>query len=209
MTDQIEVIRQWLGSGSINFFGLPFAGKDSQANRLQKRFGGSVLGGGDILRNSVIPSEIEAIMHTGELIPTQDYINIVLPYLSKSEFTGQPLFLSSVGRWKGEEQGVIEVLNDSHHPLKAVIYLPLDEAIVFKRLHLKENATTRGARADDDEEKLKKRVEEFRNKTLPVIEFYRNQGLLIEVDATLSKDEVEQRILTALAEKASHASASP
>lgn len=205
MTDQTELIRQWLGSGSINFFGLPFAGKDSQANRLKTRFGGSVLGGGDILRNSVIPAEIEAIMHTGELIPTQDYIDIVLPYLSKSEFTGQPLFLSSVGRWKGEEQGVIEALNDSHHPLKAVIYLPLDEAIVFERLHLKENATTRGSRADDDEEKLKKRVEEFKNKTLPVIEFYRNQGLLIEVDATLSKDEVEQRILAALAEKASHA----
>lgn len=209
MTDQIEVIRRWLGSGSINFFGLPFAGKDSQANRLQKRFGGSVLGGGDILRNSVIPQHVKETIDRGILAPTDDYIAIVLPYLAKAEFAGHPLFLSSVGRWKGEEEGVMKALEAANHPLRAVIYLPLDESIVFERLLLEENATTRGARADDDEEKLKKRVEEFRNKTLPVIEFYRNQGLLIEVDATLSKDEVERRILTALAEKASHASASP
>lgn len=209
MTDQIETIQKWLGSGSINFFGIPFAGKDSQANRLQNKFGGVVLGGGDILRNSVIPPEIEQTMARGILIPTQDFVSIVLPYLAKPDFSGHPLFLSSVGRWKGEEEGVIQVLQDAQHPLKAVVYLPLDEKVAFERLQFTENAEVRGIRTDDDEEKLRKRLEEFKTKTIPVIDFYREKGLLVEVDASLPKDEVEQKILDALFEKASRASTSP
>jgi adenylate kinase len=191
-------IKDWLGSGSINFFGLPFAGKDSQARRLADRLGGIVLGGGDILRNSTIPATTQAIMNVGELIPTQDFINIVLPYLSKPAFKGHPLMLSSVGRWHGEEAGVIGALKESDHELKVVIYLALDEAIAIGRLDLEENETERGVRTDDDREKLLKRIDEFNQKTMPVIEYYRDSGLLIEVDASLSKEEVERAILEQL-----------
>lgn len=197
-------IKEWLGSGAINFFGLPFAGKDSQARRLAERFDAVTLGGGDILRNSIIPEDIKAIMESGVLIPTQDYINIVLPYLEKPEFTGHPLMLSSVGRWHGEEEGVIGALEESGHELKAVVYLSLDQAVAIQRLDLEENATERGIRADDDKEKLLKRIEEFNTKTLPVIEFYRDHNLLIEVDASLSKDDVEKTILGQLAVRASN-----
>jgi adenylate kinase len=191
-------IKDWLGSGAVNFFGLPFAGKDSQARRLANRLSGVVLGGGDILRNSTIPSSTQAIMDKGELIPTQDFINIVLPYLSKPAFKNHPLMLSSVGRWHGEEAGVIGVLKESDHELKAVVYLALDEAIAIDRLDLEENETERGVRTDDDKEKLLKRIEEFNQKTLPVIDYYRDLGLLIEVDASLPKDEVERAILEQL-----------
>lgn len=200
---QTEKIKQWLGAGSINFFGLPFAGKDSQAGRLDRRFNGVTLSSGDIFRNSVIPPKTKEIMDRGELAPTEDFIAIVLPYLKHEHFAGRPLMLSSVGRWHGEEEGVINALEESHHPLKAVIYLALDEKIAVERLHLEENATTRGARDDDDEETLLRRIEEFKNKTLPVIDFYRERGLLIEVDASLPKDDVERIILEELAQRAS------
>lgn len=195
-------IKEWLGAGSINFFGLPFAGKDSQANRLAERFNATVLSSGDIFRNSVIPEKTKAMIDRGELAPTQDFIAIVLPYLQKAEFSGRPLMLSSVGRWHGEEEGVIGALDESDHPLKAVVYLSLSEDIAIQRLSLEENAAVRGIRADDSEEKLLKRIDEFKQKTLPVIEYYRQHGLLIEIDASLPKDEVEQLILEELALRA-------
>lgn len=191
-------IKDWLGSGSVNFFGLPFAGKDSQARRIAERLGGTVLSSGDIFRSSIIPPKTKELMDRGELAPTQDFINIVLPYLKKPEFTGHPLMLSSVGRWHGEEAGVIGALRESDHELKAVVYLALDEAIAIDRLDLEENAIERGIRADDDKERLLKRIEEFNQKTMPVIEYYRESGLLIEVDAGLSKEEVERLILEQL-----------
>jgi adenylate kinase len=192
-------IKEWLGSGSINFFGLPFAGKDSQARRLADRLKGVVLSSGDILRNSVIPPETKAIMAAGGIAPSKDFVNIVLPYLKKPEFSGHPLMLSSVGRWHGEEEGVIGALDESQHPLKAVVYLKLDAKIAIERLNLEENVLERGIREDDGKEKFLTRIEEFNQKTMPVIEYYRDSGLLIEVDASLPKDEVERVILEQLA----------
>lgn len=197
-----DELAAWLGAGSVNFFGMPFSGKDSQARRLNSYFDGNILGGGDILRNSVIPPEVKAIMDAGKLIPTDDYIDIVLPYLSKEEFANKPLFLSAVGRWKGEETSVKQALEQANHPLKMVVHLALDIEQAQKRLESEEIREHRGDRLDDDTEILKHRIEEFQNKTLPVIQHYDEMGLLVEIDANLPKDEVELQVLGALALRA-------
>src|SRR4051812_48122280 len=98
---QLLTVKQWLGTGSINIFGLPFAGKDTHGGELAKIFDAPLLGGGDILRNSIIPPELQASLDAGNLFPTNEYMNIVTPYLSKEEFADRPLVLSSVGRWIG------------------------------------------------------------------------------------------------------------
>lgn len=197
-----DEVATWLGTGSVNFFGMPFSGKDSQAKRINEHFNGTVLGGGDILRNSVIPHKIQKIMDSGELIPTGAYIDIVLPYLSRPEFADQPLFLSAVGRWQGEELNVMSALKVARHPLKLVVHLKLDEEIAHSRLKSEDIREHRGARLDDDTEVLERRISEFHTKTLPVIEHYRDMDLLVEIDATLSKDEVEGQILNAMATRA-------
>ena len=98
-----DTLRAWLGTGSINLFGRPFAGKDTQGTRLADLFDGVLLGGGDILRGATMPDHIKAGMKTGKLIPTKDYIAIVLPKLMDESLHGKPLILSSVGRWNGEQ----------------------------------------------------------------------------------------------------------
>ena len=200
MKNDIEL---WLGAGSINIFGRPFAGKDTQGKRLADQFKGHLLGGGDILRNSIIPQHIFDIQAAGNLIPSADYVAIVLPYLKKAEFAGKPLILSSVGRWKGEEEGVIEALTEANHPLKAVIYLDISEEDVRKRWHALESHDDRHHRADDTLDILETRLQEYRDKTLPVIDEYEKQGLLIRVDGTKTPDEVQEHILQALASRAS------
>jgi adenylate kinase len=201
MTDRekIDSIKKWLATGSINIFGRPFAGKDTQAKKLAELFDGKLLGGGDILRGSVIPERAQEALRTGKLIPSEDYVNIVLPYLEKPEFQSNPLILSSVGRWHGEEDGVINALIQSGHPLKAVIHLNMTDDDSFDRWEAREINNDRQNRHDDTKEILAIRLNEYQQKTIPVIEFYRNNGLLIEIDGCGTRDQVTIDILNALA----------
>ena len=199
---EIEIIRQWLDTGAINIFGLPFAGKDTHGHQLAEIFNASIMGGGEILRNSDIPPHVREIIDAGKLAPTDDYVKIVLPYLSKQEFAGRPLILSSVGRWHGEEPGVINACVKANHPIKAAIFLSLSQETAHKRYLESREDEARGMRADDAEHILETRFAEFNEKTLPVIEFYRQKGLLIEVDGNPPKEEVNQTILRGLLELA-------
>ena len=194
----LSVIRDWLKSGSINIFGFPFAGKDTHGSTLAKLFDAPVIGGGDILRNSIIPEDLKKSLDAGNLFPQDEYLRIVTPYLSKPEFEDRPLILSSVGRWIGEEQGVLRATEASNHPTKAVIYLHLNESIVRQRWAKSQASGDRGDRADDAEHVLENRINEFNTKTLPVIEVYRDKGLLIEVNSDAAKHEVIETILARL-----------
>ncbi|HVX24379.1 MAG TPA: nucleoside monophosphate kinase [Candidatus Saccharimonadales bacterium] len=197
MHDKVARLQDWLGQGSINIFGRPYAGKDTQGETLADLFGAELLGGGEILRNSVIPSEVRRIMDAGDLIPTADFIRIVLPYLSDEKFANKPLILSAVGRWQGEEEGVLQATQAAGHPIKAVIFLNTNEALVRQRRE-QGIGQDRGYRADDAADTFEKRLTEFREKTLPVIEFYRQNDLLIEIDGSPKPPAVTESILDAL-----------
>ncbi|HSW77992.1 MAG TPA: nucleoside monophosphate kinase [Candidatus Chromulinivoraceae bacterium] len=198
----LSTIKQWLESGSINIFGLPFAGKDTHGATLSHLFDAPLLGGGDILRNSVIPPELKKDLDAGLLFPPDKYLEIVTPYLSKSEFQNRPLILSSVGRWIGEEEGILRATEASNHSIKAVIYLHLSDEVVYRRYEKSQEKGDRAGRADDARHILATRIEEFNTKTLPVIEVYRQKGLLIEVNSDAEKHEVIENILARLFLKA-------
>lgn len=196
--EHFELITKWLGTGTINIFGLPFAGKDTHGSTLAELFDAPLIGGGEILRAGALPAELKEDFEAGILTPQDTYLRVVTPYLSKQEFEGKPLILSSVGRWIGEEEGILKATEASGHPTKAVIYLHLAEDIVHKRWEKSQLKGDRGERADDAEHVLETRIQEFREKTLPVIEVYREKGLLIEINSDAEKDEVIESILARL-----------
>ena len=198
--DHLEKIKKWLGTGAINIFGLPFAGKDTHGHTLSKLFDAPLLSSGQIFRDSkalMTPEDVE-ILDTGGLPPTDVFNKMVTPYLSKPEFDGKPLILSSVGRWIGEEQIVLQASEAADHPIKAVVYLHLSESMVYTRRAASEENGDRGNRPEDAEHILETRINEFNTKTLPVIEVYRDQGLLIEVNSDAEKSEVLRNILSRL-----------
>lgn len=194
----IREVEEWLGPGTLNFFGKPFAGKDTQAEQLANRWGITVIGGGDILRNSTIPNDVRSIMEKGDLIPSDRYEKIVLPYLGQTAFAGKPLLLSSVGRMSGEEPGVISATETSGHPIKAVLYLDITEDEAFRRLN---DMPNRG-RADDNPESLRNRFDAFNAKTIPVLDTYESAGLLVRINAMAEKDVVFQAMVYQLHERA-------
>ena len=132
MEDKIQIIKQWLGTGSINVFGRPFAGKDTQGEKLAEYFGGTLMAGGEILRSYHDQDKIKELMSTGDLFPTDFYLSIILPYLSKEEYRNSPLILSSLGRMKGEESTILHATEESGHEMKAVVVLNLTEEEVME-----------------------------------------------------------------------------
>ena len=188
-------IKTWLAAGSINFFGRQFSGKDTQARKLAELFGGAVVGGGDILRTHQEPGQITEVMNTGALIPSDFFIKLMQSYISKPEFKNKPLMLSAVGRSHGEESSIMQALENSGHQLKAAILLEISESEVWKRYEAAKALGDRGTRADDDRQALQTRLQEFQDKTVPVIEFYRTNNLLIEVDGSLPREQVTDAIL--------------
>ena len=197
-TDQkIETIKNWLGTGSINVFGLPFAGKDTQCHVLTKLFLGQLIGGGDILRSQATADEMGPT-NSGDVAPTDLYLRLILPYLLHEELQHKPLVLSSVGRSHGEEPFIMDATEKSGHTLKAVIYLAISEDDVWKRHKESSLHMHRGQRDDDEEEVLRTRLETLQNNTQKVIEFYRQKSLLIEVDGTKTSEEVTESIIDSL-----------
>lgn len=197
-SEKINAIKKWLGPGSINIFGRPFSGKDTQGRQLATLLDGSLLGGGDILRSDNIPAHIKQIVSDGILIPSEDYVKIVLPNLSHERLAGHPIILSSVGRWIGEESSVIEATQTAGHPLMAVINLNIDESVTKLRWQLALSLGDRGNRHDDINNTIDVRLAEYKNKTEPVLDAYSKLGLLIDINGNQPAQNVTQSIIAKL-----------
>ena len=200
MDERIEIIKKWLGTGSINIFGMPFSGKDTVGIRLAEVLNAKFLSSGLILRAAEKEDkELETEMAIGQLVNTDKFRSIVLPYLGKNELKDYPLVLSSVGRWKGEEYDVIDTAANAGHPIKAVVVLNLSETDVKARWRASHSSGDRGERKDDkDEHILDNRIKEFNEKTAPVIETYQKRGLIAPVKAIGDRDEVFSNVIDIL-----------
>jgi adenylate kinase len=195
MDEKTKTISKWLGTGSIDIFGKPFSGKDTQGSTLAGIFGGVLIGGGDILRHHYDPEKVKQIMAEGGIVPSGFYLDMVLPYLARPEFKGKPIILSAVGRSHGEEPAILQAAEASGHPLKVVVLLKLSDEEVWQRLEVSLQDHDRSARSDDHREVLKNRLKKFQDRTVPVIEFYRGKDVLVEVNGALSREEVTAEIL--------------
>lgn len=207
MDDKISTIKEWLGTGSINIFGLPMSGKDTQGIKLAEALGAKFLSSGIIIR-AMEEKTKNHYSENGALIPTNVFYEWVLPYFERPDLFKYPLVLSSIGRWHGEEDQVMSVASGSGHDIKAVIILNISEADVEQRFDAAKSLNDRGDRLDDkDLETFKTRLKEFREKTAPVLQHYNNLGLLIEVKGDQSREKVFNEIVEKLYEKAlkSHA----
>ena len=205
MDDKIKTIKNWLGTGSINIFGLPMSGKDTQGIKLAETLDAKFLSSGIIIRAMEVQNK-KNYSASGNLIPTDIFYSWVLPYFERPDLYEHPLILSSIGRWYGEENQVMSVAAGSGHEIKAVIILNISEADVEKRFNKAKELNDRGDRKDDkDLEVFHNRLKEFREKTMPVIQFYKSLDLLIEVNGDQTREQVFNEIIEKLYKKATKA----
>jgi adenylate kinase len=204
MQEQITSIKNWLQTGSINLFGAPFAGKDTQANIIADLIGAKVISSGQLLRENKDNPKLQQAMADGGIVPSELFFEIVLPYLKSDELAGKPLILSEMGRKNlSEAEGTIKVASDAGHQQKVVVLLNLSDQEIWKRFRQSQLDGDRGKRDDDNEAVLQTRIDKFKNEVMPVIEYYRQKDQLIEIDGSPTKDLVTEAVIKALALKAS------
>ncbi len=200
LNKKLEKIKSWLGTGSLNIFGLPMSGKDTVGMRLTEDLQAKFLSSGIIIR-AYEAEQNEDMTGSGKLIPTNTFYDIILPYFSREELRNDSLVLSSVGRWSGEEDKIMEAAKAGGHEIKAVVMLDLTEEEVKNRFEAAKELNDRGERADDANiEVFETRLAEFREKTMPVLNHYDELKMLVKVPAIGSRDEVYANVIDRLVE---------
>ena len=200
LNKKLEKIKSWLETGSLNIFGLPMSGKDTVGMRLAEDLQAKFLSSGIIIR-AYEAEQNEDMTGSGKLIPTNTFYDIILPYFSREELRNDYMVLSSVGRWSGEEDKIMEAAKAGGHEIKAVVMLDLTEEEVKNRFEAAKELNDRGERADDANiEVFETRLAEFREKTMPVLNHYDELKMLVKVPASGSRDEVYANVIDRLVE---------
>jgi adenylate kinase len=209
--------------------GPPGAGKGTQAYRLAERFEATLIGTGDIFRENVrgdtpLGREAKAYMEKGELVPDDVVVRMVLDRLDQPDVHQNGVILDGFPRTLGQAQALENALAERDRPLTAALKFVISDEIAVKRLAGRRTCGRCGRtynvefkpprtedvcdrcgaeltqRRDDDEATVRHRLEVYHRDTEPLEFFFWERGLLREVVAEGSEDEVTERAVEALSD---------
>ena len=155
------------------FLGPPGAGKGTQASLLCKKQGLLHLSTGDLLRKEVAAAttlglEAAGIMNSGALVSDSIVLSIVEKTLSRNS---DGWLLDGFPRTLIQAKSLEALLEKIQQPIEAVLLIELNDELLIERL------LARG-RADDNEKVVRHRLEVYKEKTAPLIDYYNKQGLI-------------------------------
>lgn len=182
--------------------GPPGAGKGTQAARIAERLGIPTISTGDIFRANIkneteLGLRVKAIVDNGDYVPDSLTNELVTDRLAQDD-AAEGFLLDGYPRTPDQVAYLDELLASKGQQLDMVLQLVADEDEIVERL--RKRAVEQG-RADDTEEAIRHRQEVYKRETAPVLDLFREQGLLVEVDGLGTVDEVSDRIWAAFAEK--------
>jgi adenylate kinase len=184
---------------NVLLVGPPGSGKGTQGERLAQRLGLDHIAAGDLLRAEVnggtaLGRKARDYLDRGELVPDALVIDLLTPRVRRAARDGGYL-LDGFPRSVGQAREARRLADDEGFSADAVIYLdaPRDELVA----RILGRAKTEG-RSDDTPEVIRQRLAVFHEATAPLIDYYRDRGLLHVVDASRSADDVTAAILAEL-----------
>ncbi len=171
--------------------GIQGSGKSTQGNLLSRQLGVPYLSTGHIFReiakeHSPVGRYIKETINAGSLIPDEKTMPIVSEYLKKPEYAKGYII-------DGFPRTLHQVQHFENHVDK-VIFIKLADQDALWRIALRNDSD----RDDETLPAIKKRIELFHKVTTPVIEHYEKKGQLVEVDGSVSVEEVNESILNGL-----------
>ena len=176
-----------LQGARIVLLGPPGAGKGTQGQVLCQRLGVPAISTGDMLREAVadgseLGNKVQGIMASGALVDDATMADVVRDRLAKPD-AGRGYLLDGYPRTLPQAETLAGILRDAGQELDAVLLVDVPEDELVRR------ALLRG-RADDKEEVIRERLRVYREKTAPLIGYYRERGLLREIDGNRPIEEV-------------------
>jgi adenylate kinase len=214
----------------IVLLGPPGAGKGTQAKRLAERYGLAIIGSGDIFRDHVgratdLGLAAKEYMDRGEYVPDQITVKMVLERLGQPD-ARDGFILDGFPRTVPQAQALESSLASSGRPLSAVLNFKIGDEVAVKRLTGRLVCGTCKAvynmnfkpprregvcdicgsrlalRSDDDEETIRRRLEVYRSQTQPLVLYFWERGLLIDIDADAPEEVVFDRTIQAISDLA-------
>jgi adenylate kinase len=200
--------------------GPPGAGKGTQAQFLAAHYSIPHISTGDIFRANLKAStplglEAKGFMDAGQLVPDSVTNEMVKDRLTHDD-VANGFLLDGFPRNTVQAEVLREFLIEKKTPLEAVLELAIDNEIIIKRLSSRRTCKECGApapadlekcaacggelyqREDDKEEVIAKRLSVYEEQTAPIVAFYRNEGLLITIEADGEVSAITERAITAL-----------
>lgn len=212
------------GGVRLVMLGRQGAGKGTQAVRLAQHFVVPHISTGDMLRAAVAAGtefglKAKAVMDAGGLVSDDIMVGVVDERLHQTDTTGRGYILDGFPRTVAQATSLADITADG--PLEVVVNLEVPEEVVAERITKRRVCRTCGhiysvdappkhgwicdvdggevvQRADDTAEAVRKRLDLYAAETLPLVPFYAERGLLVEVDGLGSTDEVFERVLAAI-----------
>jgi adenylate kinase len=182
------------GRLKVVLLGPPGAGKGTQAQFLSASLGVPAISTGEMLRGAVaardeLGRKVAGIMAQGALVDDATMADVVRERLDRSDArTG--FLLDGYPRTLPQAETLAGILADQGSELDAVLLVDVPQDELVRR------AVLRG-RDDDKEEVVRRRLQVYRDETEPLIGYYRERGLLREVDGDRPIDEVKSEMLAA------------
>ena len=200
----------------VVFLGPPGAGKGTQAQKLVEEKGFIHISTGDLLREAVknkTPLGLKAkeYMDRGQLVPDSLIVELIKEKLPREG----NVILDGFPRTLNQAKALDQMLSELGKEVQAVVLFQVPDEVVVERLsgrridpktgkvyHVKYNPPPEGVevvqREDDKEEVIRKRLQVYHQQTAPLVDYYREKGILVVVDATKSPEEVYRQIISAL-----------
>jgi adenylate kinase len=177
----------------------PGAGKGTQATRLAKRFGVEHIASGDIFRQHVtegsdLGHQVQEYLDRGDLVPDDLVIAIIGPRVAEAARQGGYV-LDGFPRNLSQAERAYELAKEADVTADAVIHLEGDDDELLRRM--RERAGREG-RSDDSGTTARHRLEVYNEKTKPLLDYYRDRGLLVNINGMQPMDDVTADITDAL-----------
>ncbi|HLT95712.1 MAG TPA: adenylate kinase [Acidimicrobiia bacterium] len=175
------------------FIGPPGAGKGTQAARVAERLGVPHVSTGDMFRHHVgegteIGKRVKAIMDAGDYVPDSITVEMLEERIAEED-ARKGFILDGFPRTAAQVEALDELIGEDG----------LDKVVVFRvdEDELTERILARG-RSDDTEEAIRNRFQIYQDQTAPLIDLYRERGIVVEVDGIGEIDEITDRVLAAI-----------
>lgn len=206
--------------------GLPGAGKGTQAQLLGERLDVPHISTGDMFREALqsdtpLGKQVKEYVERGELVPDSLTVALVEQRLNQSD-ARDGFILDGFPRTVPQARALGDTLAAADRPLDAVVFIDVPQEEAVRRISERRICSQCGAtyragspeaaanrcstcggplvqRPDDSQETARRRLQVYMDQTHPVVDYYREEGILVTVDGGRGISEVLSDILAGLA----------
>ena len=184
---------------NVLLLGPQGAGKGTQAKRISAEYGIPHIASGEILRAEMdagtqLGKRVKDVYDRGDLVSDDLRIELIRNRLEQSD-TESGFVLDGFPRTTVQAEALDSMFNDIGRNFSVAFALQIPDEVAFDRL--RRRAELEG-RADDTDEAIQRRLDNYHRETEPLIEYYRTRGNLVTIHADRRENEVFAEIQRAL-----------